>query len=77
MHEESLMRSLLKQVEQLAQQHQAISVEEIEVEIGPLSGVEPLLLSSAFDRLKDDAPICANAVLEIKTVDLLVKCRDC
>lgn len=77
MHEESLTRSLLRQVEQLAEQHHAVSVEEIEVEVGPLSGVESLLLNSAFDRLKNDSPVCSDAVLTIQAVDLQVKCRDC
>jgi len=77
MHEESLMRSLLRQIEELAEQHHAVAVEEIEVEVGPLSGVESLLLSSAFDRLKDATVHCSNATLTIQNVDLLMKCRDC
>lgn len=77
MHEESLMRSLLRQVEELAETNEAVGVEEIEVEVGPLSGVESLLLSSAFDRLKESIPLCAAAVLIIKHVDLTMKCRDC
>jgi hypothetical protein len=53
MHEESLVRSLLHQVEDLARQHHATEVDDIEVEIGPLSGVESLLVQEAFERLKD------------------------
>ena len=55
MHEESLIRSLLRQVDQLKQIHQGLEVEEIEVEVGPLSGVEPLLLKDAFERLKSES----------------------
>ena len=76
MHEESLMRSLLRQVEELAQQHHARAVEEIEVEVGPLSGVEPLLLQDAFERLKDDF-FWPRAELSVLQVGLDVLCQSC
>ena len=47
MHEESLVRSLLEQVRRLVREHAAETVERIEVEVGPLSGVELDLLRSA------------------------------
>lgn len=76
MHEESLVRSLLRHVEELAQQHQAVGVEEIEVEVGPLSGVEPLLLQDAFERLRDEFS-CPKAVLTVLQVGLDVLCKNC
>ena len=76
MHEESLIRSLLRQVEELAQQHQAIGVEAIEVEIGPLSGVEPLLLQDAFERLAVEFP-WPLAELSVQQTGLDVFCNDC
>lgn len=76
MHEESLMRSLLRQVDELAQQHNAVAVEEIEVEIGPLSGVDPLLIEEAFQRLK--ASISWPGIqLCVQQVALEVLCSDC
>lgn len=76
MHEESLIRSLLHQVAELSQQHHATAVEEIEVEVGPLSGVEPLLLQDAFQRLRDEFswPKVELSVLE---VGLDVLCGSC
>lgn len=76
MHEESLIRSLLHQVEELAQHHQATTVEDIEVEIGPLSGVEPLLVQEAFERLRMAFrwPDCS---LLITKVGLTVFCNQC
>lgn len=76
MHEESLMRSLLRQVDELAQQHSAVAVEEIEVEIGPLSGVEPLLIEEAFQRLKESIS-WPGLELCIRQVGLDVQCNDC
>ncbi len=76
MHEESLIRSLLRQVEDLASRHQAVAIEEIDVEVGPLSGVEPMLVQSAFERLKTTTS-CRAASLTIHLVELEVVCRDC
>lgn len=76
MHEESLIRSLLRQVEELAQQHHAIAVEDIEVEVGPLSGVEPLLLQDAFERLRAES-LWPRAELSVQQVGLDIRCRNC
>ena len=76
MHEESLIRSLLRQVEELAQHHQATAIDEVEVEVGPLSGVEPLLLQDAFERLKAEFS-WPNARLCVSQVGLDVLCVNC
>ena len=76
MHEESLVRSLLHQVEELSQKHHATEVEDIEVEIGPLSGVESLLVREAFERLKDGCK-WTNCTLTIISVGLMVFCNQC
>jgi len=76
MHETSLVRSLLHQVEQVAREHEAKTVAQIEVEIGPLSGVEPLLVRYAFDSLVDQTS-CAGAELIIQEIVLRACCRDC
>ncbi len=69
MHERSLVRSLLKQVQQLCTEHAASEVAEIEVEIGPLSGVEPLLVREAFDMLSKDS-VGGAAQLMIREIPL-------
>lgn len=76
MHEMSLTRSLLTQVQQLCEQYGGLAVERIEVELGPLSGVEPILLREAYDVLSVERGI-AGAVLEIQEVPLEARCRDC
>lgn len=76
MHEASLMRALLKQVAALADEHGGLAIDEIRVRLGPLSGVEPLLLRSAFEQLAPDSA-AAGARLEIEEVSLLVRCDDC
>ena len=76
MHEESLIRSLLRQAGEIAHLHSAIAVEEIEVEIGPLSGVEPTLLQDAFERLRLIFP-WPGARLSVQETELEVLCKDC
>lgn len=76
MHEHSLIRSLLVQVKDLMQQHQATAVETVTVEVGPLSGVEVLLLHSAWQQLVIDSPF-EFTQLEIQETPLLLVCRVC
>jgi hydrogenase nickel incorporation protein HypA/HybF len=76
MHETSLVRSLLTQVEQIAAQHGGTAVTRVEVEVGPLSGVEPLLVRSAFDRLVDRSR-WPSAELVVEEVSLRACCPSC
>lgn len=75
MHEESLVRTLLEQVKQIAAEHGGRAL-EVRISIGPLSGAEPLLLSSAFERLAD---LLANPEIQltIDQVPLEVDCLAC
>ncbi len=76
MHEQSLVRNLLKQVEQIRQSNGGSRVTEVRVQLGPLSGVEPALLSSAFAQLCTDATV-STASLVIDQVELLANCEAC
>jgi hydrogenase nickel incorporation protein HypA/HybF len=76
MHEGSLIASLLRQVAELAADHRTKRVSEIRIEVGPLAGVEPILLREAFDRLRVGT-ISANAALAIDAVSLTCHCRNC
>ena len=76
MHEASLVKSLLHQVEVIRVEQDGLAVEEIRIEIGPLAGVEPLLVRSAFSQL---APVCnmGEARLMIDEVPLSARCSSC
>ena len=71
MHEMSLVEELLAQAERIAAEHRG-QIEEVFVSVGPLAGVEPQLLQSAFDTL---AP--AGARLVIDEIALRVRCESC
>ena len=49
MHELAVCQGLLRQVQQIALENRARSVERILLRIGGLSGVEPPLLERAFE----------------------------
>ena len=76
MHELSLCDDLLGQVKTIATQNNAQSVESITVQIGALSGVEPILLESAFDLIKVGT-IAEQAKLILQTSAVTVFCRVC
>jgi len=75
-HELSLCDDLLSQVVTIAAQNNAQSVESITVQIGELSGVEPILLESAFDLIKVGS-IAEQAQLIIQSSPVTVFCREC
>ena len=76
MHEMSLVRSLLRQVEDLLIDHGGESVSAIHVEMGPLSGVDRVLIELAFEQLVVTT-FCADARLVIDEIPLSARCRDC
>ncbi|MEA3276769.1 MAG: hydrogenase maturation nickel metallochaperone HypA [Pseudomonadota bacterium] len=76
MHELSVCLALLDQVQAIAREHGATRVERIVLRIGPLSGVEPPLLQSAYP-LAAAGTIAADAALAIETAPLRVLCKAC
>ena len=76
MHELSVCQALLRQVETIAQQHEASGVERIVLRIGPLAGVEPRLLQDAFPIARAGT-VADNAELIIETLPLRVRCESC
>ena len=76
MHELSLCDDLLGQIVAIAAQHKAQSVESITVQIGALSGVELLLLESAFELIKVGT-LADEAELILQTAPVIVLCSQC
>lgn len=76
MHELSVCRGLLSQALAIAQQHQAQGITCITLRIGPLSGIEPSLLSSAFDTASVGTP-AEGAALMIENSPLSIHCETC
>ena len=75
-HELSICQALLTEVSRIAATNGARAVERVTVEIGRLSGVEPELLSRAFEIAR--LGTCAeHAVLSLAVLEITVRCADC
>lgn len=76
MHELSLCQNLIDQLVDLATLHHARSVARVKVQIGVLSGVEALLLESAFTIARMDT-VAEDAELVTEVIAPLVHCAAC
>ncbi len=76
MHELSVCLSLLEQVATIASERSAASVVRIELDIGPLSGVEAELLRNAYP-IAAAGTIAESAELVIHEAAIVVRCSDC
>ena len=76
MHELSICQALLRQVAKLAEGRGASVVESITIEVGPLCGVEPALLASAFGILRAGG-CAAQAALVIEETPVTIGCANC
>lgn len=76
MHELSVCQNLLRQVAQLAADHDAQRVERIHVRIGPLSSVEPQLLEQAFP-IASAGTVAHAARLVVEPATVRVHCLEC
>ena len=76
MHERSLVQALIRQVAQVVAANGGGRVVEVRVQVGPLSGVEPLLLRSAFE-LCSPTTCAACSKLVLDDVPLTAVCEEC
>ena len=76
MHEMSVCLALLDQVEAIAADRQAPRATRIELDIGPLSGVEADLLRNAWP-IASAGTIAAGADLVVHAANVVVRCTQC
>lgn len=76
MHELAVCQALIERVESLAAEHRAVSVCEIVVRVGPLSGVEQHLLEQAYEIARAGT-VAEAAQLVLEDAPLIVHCADC
>lgn len=76
MHEYSLARALLRQVQEQLDAHRAISVKSIAVTVGEFSGIDADLLRMAFEDICHGTPV-EGATLHVTPVALLARCPAC
>jgi hydrogenase nickel incorporation protein HypA/HybF len=76
MHELSVCQDVIAQVERIAREHRARGVSVIELQIGPLSGVEIPLLEQAF-TIARAGTVAEGAELRIEALPVRVHCESC
>jgi len=76
MHEYSVASSLLELVEKQAREHAAERVVAVHVRIGALSGVEPDLLRTAWELVRERS-LAAGAALRLEAVPARWACSRC
>lgn len=76
MHEYSLAQALVERVEREALARGATAVHRVTVRIGPLAGVEPELLVTAYGHLRVGT-LCAGAELALAGEDVVWRCEAC
>lgn len=76
MHEYSIVQALLDQCETYAKANDAEKITRIEIKVGVMSGVEPHLLSTAFETFREKT-VCDGAELVVQIQPIVVTCRNC
>jgi hydrogenase nickel incorporation protein HypA/HybF len=76
MHEISLVRSLFRTLEDQLSAEELTRLQAIHLEVGVLSGIEPMLLDNAYQVLRDNSPY-ADVVLHVRSVPISVWCDTC
>ena len=76
MHELSLIAGLFETLVEKAAAYKAREVTLVTIKVGPLSGVVPELLESAFDMYKKET-IAARARLVVEPLTFVLRCRAC
>ncbi len=76
MHELSLCQALVDQVKEVAMRHGARGVVQVKVKIGPLAGVEPTLMESAYP-FAAAGTIAEGSAMMLEPGPLTVRCLEC
>jgi hydrogenase nickel incorporation protein HypA/HybF len=75
-HEYSIVKSLVRRVEQTARARGATVVRAVKVSVGELAGVEPELLRTAYETFREGT-LCERAALEIVAWRASFSCPGC
>jgi len=77
MHEISLVQGLLRQLHDIAKQHQTSRVLKVTMVVGPLSGVVIDSFKFGFDILTKRDDLVTDAELEIVIPEVSYRCSNC
>jgi hydrogenase nickel incorporation protein HypA/HybF len=76
MHEYSIVQALVERVGVEARAQGATAVHRLSIRVGELSGVDPGLLTTAYDTFRERT-ICEGAELDLQIVPARWECPEC
>ncbi len=78
MHEISLVRTIFRTLDDNFSPEELARVASIDLKVGPLANVEPVLLQNAFEAVVEEDEIrFKNVILHVNMVPILVQCPEC
>ena len=77
MHEISLIRSIFNSLEDEFSKEDLEALEAIDLKVGLLSNVEPLLMQNAFEAVTMAEEKFLKVKLNVETVPIEIHCDDC
>ena len=77
MHELSLARNIFDSIEETFPKERLKTMVQIDLKVGMLSNVEPVLMQNAFDAIIAQEPIYQEVKLQIELVPVIIHCNQC
>ena len=77
MHELALVRSIFSTLEETLEVEEMKKVTRVDLKIGKLANVEPILLQNAFKAFQESHLEYKQVQLETMMVDIVVHCHSC
>lgn len=77
MHEISLVRNILRTLEAEFAPEELVHLQGIDLKVGQLSNVEPVLMQNAFEAVTQDEQRFQTVDLQVRVVPVLIECELC
>ncbi|MEQ8905995.1 hydrogenase maturation nickel metallochaperone HypA [Ekhidna sp.] len=77
MHEISLVRNIFRTLEAEFEKDELEKLSQIDLKVGLLSNVEPILMQNAFEAVTQDEQRFQKAELQVNVVPIIIKCELC
>ena len=77
MHEISLVRNIFRTLESEFREDELERLSQIDLKVGLLSNVEPILMQNAFEAVTEDEQRFLDAKLLVNVVPIIIKCELC
>lgn len=77
MHEFSLVQQIFSSLEEQLSQEEMEQLQGVDLRIGKLANVEPILLKNAFSAFQQMTPQYAQVELQTELVEIRIHCSHC